>query len=174
MTNLVLNHGSVRAEDFGDGVDGLSKQFSVSQRWQPVVPKSAKPGRRYATPVNLHVSITESPNPTRWLQKVAKYVDEHKDEAKEDFLDALDASRRIANEREEILAQLEIDKSAAEACTAAITDHTAWATVPASQPDLQAVADVKAKASHVVALSAWEVSSYALQSLCWGKPTGGA
>lgn len=133
--------GDVVMEVFIGG-DGLTPNKVVDMNnpwadglWMAVPSSEGKLGSEFAVPVNLAVTFAETPNPTPWLQAVAKFVEANKQKAVDAIVERVDPAKREASQEAEATNDLQLDVAAASACTKL---STAIDLVQAKHADLQA------------------------------------
>jgi hypothetical protein len=115
--------GDVVMEVFIGG-DGLTptKKVDTDSPWADglfmSIPNSeGKLGAQFAVPVNLTVTFAETPNPTAWLQSVAKFVDANKQKAVDAIVQRADPAKREASELAEVTSDLQLEVASSAACT---------------------------------------------------------
>lgn len=115
--------GDVVMEVFIGG-DGLTPNKIVDTNnpwadglWMAVPSSEGKLGSEFAVPVNLTVTFAETPNPTPWLQAVAKFVEANKQKAVDAIVERVDPAKREASQIAEETNDLQLDVTAAGACT---------------------------------------------------------
>lgn len=123
-TKSTKTTGDVVLEVFlgGDGVTpktvASDAALHTSGLWVVVPGVEGGVGSSFAGPVNLTVTVAETPHPTKWLQAVAKYVDENKQKAIDKIVAKTDSSKREAAEEAEAVDALKMQGTAATACVA--------------------------------------------------------
>lgn len=105
------------------GGDGLTPSAVIGPStpwrdglWTTVPSIEGVLGSAFAVPVNLTVTVAETPNPTPWLQAIAKYVEANKQKAVSAIVDRLDPGIREDKAENEVVSNLTLQASAAESC----------------------------------------------------------
>lgn len=105
----------------GDGVTPTTvagdSTVKTSGLWVKLPEPDGLLGDKYAGPVNLTVSVAESPHPTKWLQTIAKYVQENKQKAIDTIVRNVDPAARADTAQREVIDDLKIQLAAAKQCS---------------------------------------------------------
>jgi len=105
----------------GDGVTPKAElnksKLQTSGLWVVLPGMEGIIGKKFAGPVNLSVTLAETQNPTKWLQTVAKFVDENKQKAIEEIVKNTDPVKKAAAAQAEIVSKLSLEEAAATQCS---------------------------------------------------------
>lgn len=122
-TKSTKSSGDVVLEVFlgGDGVTPRTvtndaTALQTSGLWVNVPSAEGTIGSKYAGPVNLSVTVAETPHPTKWLQALATYSGENKQKAIDAIVAKVDPAAREQEEEAEIIDSLTLDGAASTAC----------------------------------------------------------
>lgn len=106
----------------GDGVTpktvSTDNSLQTSGLWVNLPAQEGEKGESYAGPVNLTVTVAETPHPTVWLQTIADFVATQKQPATDWLRAQVDPVAKAAAANAEEVAAATLRKSAHESCSA--------------------------------------------------------
>ncbi|MGR3886117.1 hypothetical protein [Pseudomonas sp. 1152_12] len=110
----------------GDGVTPRTvrakQSLQTSGLWVVVPSVEGGAGKDFAGPVNLTVTVAETPHPTAWLQSVASFVAANKQKAVDMAVAKLDPKAVAKAEADELANASKYRSNAADLCTALSTE----------------------------------------------------
>ncbi len=140
----------------GDGVTPRTvrtkQSLQTSGLWVVVPTVEGGAGKSFAGPVNLTVTVAETPHPTAWLQSVASYVAANKQKAIDLAVAKLDPAAVAKAETEELANASKYRSNAADVCTALSTQMEKLQQAQVHfKTDQHASAEARLRAGYTVA-----------------------